>query len=269
MLAATLFVIAYTFVAALLLRPLARVDRVTAFFATAAGGVADMAIVAKQKGGDPSPVAIVHALRVSVTVAVVPLVVVAFGAIGDRPDVQEAGAASWLLLSGMMVLAFLTVQVLKHTPLPNPWLLGPMLLGLVIGASGAATLVVPWTLIIVAQVMLGTWLGCRFKREVIVAIPRVAMAGLAISLFMIACAGAGAVVLSMATALPLSTAFLALAPAAVTEMVITAKAMQLDPEIITAFHVMRIAIVCSTVLVVFRLYNRLTGAGEGDKPPCA
>ena len=76
---------------------------------------------------------------------------------------------------------------------------------------------------------------------------------------LIVAAFAGAELLALATGLPLTTAFLALAPAAVTEMVITAKAMHLDAEIVTAFHVMRIFLVCSTVLAAFRLYNLLRG----------
>jgi hypothetical protein len=41
--------------------------------------------------------------------------------------------------------------------------------------------------------------------------------------------------------------------------------MHLDAETVTAFHIMRIAIVCSTVLLVFKLYNHLTGATHGSR----
>jgi uncharacterized protein len=77
--------------------------------------------------------------------------------------------------------------------------------------------------------------------------------------FMIGCAAVGALALSGATGLAFTTSFLSLAPAAVTEMVLTAQAMHLEAEIETAFHVMRIAIVSSTILIVFRCYNRLRG----------
>jgi uncharacterized membrane protein AbrB (regulator of aidB expression) len=73
---------------------------------------------------------------------------------------------------------------------------------------------------------------------------------------MIAAAAAGAAVLSAASNLPYTTSFLALAPAAVTEMVITAQAMDLDPQIVTAFHVMRIAVVASTILLVYALFRK-------------
>src|SRR3546814_17584603 len=92
-------VIRFTFIAALIFRPLAGVDRVTAFFATAAGGVADMAIVAREHGGDSGAVAIVHALRVSSVVAVVPVLVINFGAPGSLRDAGPAGAQNLLPLA--------------------------------------------------------------------------------------------------------------------------------------------------------------------------
>ena len=265
MLAATAYVILFTFIAALIFRPLAGVDRVTAFFATAAGGVADMAIVAKAHGGDSSAVAIVHALRVSSVVAIVPVLVITFGAPGSEPDAGAARGQDLLLLAVALVLAYVVARLLKPTPLPNPWLVGPIFLGLGLGASGLMTITVPPLLIVLAQVAIGTWLGCQFRREVLLSVPRVAAAGVVVSLFMIAAAAAGSFALTAATGLPITTAFLSLAPAAVTEMVITANVMHLDAEIVTAFHIMRIAIVCSTVLLVFRFYSLLTGASHGSR----
>lgn len=264
MLASTAYVIAFTFVAALLFRPLAGVDRVTAFFATAAGGVADMAVVAKAHGGDSGAVAIVHALRVSSVVAIVPVLVITFGVPGSEPA-AAGGGQNLLLLPPALMLAYVVARLLKPTPLPNPWLVGPIFLGLGLGASGLVDMAVPPIVITLAQIAIGTWLGCQFRREVLLLVPRVAAAGFVVSLFMISAAAVGAAVLSAATDLPITTAFLSLAPAAVTEMVITAKVMHLDAEIITAFHIMRIAIVCSTVLLVFRFYCYLTGAVHGSR----
>ena len=69
--------------------------------------------------------------------------------------------------------------------------------------------------------------------------------------------------LMLATGLPYPTSFLSLAPAAVTEMVVTAQVMHLEAEVVTAFHVMRIAVVSSTVLIVFKFYLRLRGGSIG------
>lgn len=257
MLAVTLYIMVFTAVAAFLFRPLANVDATTAFFATAAGGMADMAVVAAERGGDANAVSIVHALRVATVVSLVPLLVFAFGEHGTASPLSDlASRELWAVLLALAG-AYLVARVLKPTFIPNPWLLGPILFGVVLGASGLFIVAVPPILIVLAQVMVGTWLGCRFRRELIMALPRVAFAGFAISLFMIACAAGGAAVLSAATGLPFSTSFLSLAPAAVTEMVITAKAMNVDAELVTAFHVMRIAVISSTILVVHNVYMRI------------
>lgn len=264
MVISTLYVIAYTFLAAFLIKPLARIDNVSAFFATAAGGVADMASVSRDYGGDPGSVAIVHAMRVALVVAVVPFLVFFLGEHGNLPATAAAGPVNYLSLAIALVLAYLVAVGLKSTPLPNPWLVGPILTGMVLGVSEILVVQVPSVLIIIAQIMLGTWLGCQFKRSLLVRLPRVTFSAMAAALFMIFFAALGAVVLSYFGDLPYATSFLALAPAAVTEMVLTAKVMNLDAEIVTAFHVMRIAMVSSTVLLVFKFYMRMKGSHSGS-----
>ena len=255
MLVATFYVIGYTMAAAFIFRPLAGVNRSTAFFATAAGGVADMALIARERGGDPSAVGIVHALRVSMTVAIIPILVVSFGEPGTAPDSFMGTGSDLLWLALVFVASLILARLLKTTNMPNPWLVAPMFLGILLGATGLLVTIVPPITILAAQLLLGTWLGCQFRQELLLKLPRVAVAGIAASLFMIGAAFIGALLLSSVVPISLATAFLALAPAAVTEMVITAKAMHLDPEVITGFHVMRIFIVCASSLLVFRLYN--------------
>lgn len=255
MLGATLYIIAATFLGALLMRPLARIDPTTAFFATAAGGMADMAVVAAARGGDTSAVSIVHALRVTTVVSVVPFLVFAFGEQGtvQTADVNATSDLPMLLLG--LVIAYLGAQLLRPTVIPNPWLLGSLLPSAALGASGLLNVAVPGILIVAAQIMIGVWLAMRFRRDLFVRLPRVAAGGLAVALLLVAAAALGAEFLSLATGLPLTTSFLALAPAAITEMVLTAKAMHADAELVTAFHIVRIAVIASTILIVFRVYR--------------
>jgi membrane AbrB-like protein len=265
MLGSTIYVMAYTMIAAFLFRPIAGANPTTSFFATAAGGMADMAIVAGKRGGDPAAVGIVHAIRVSTTVATVPLLVIAFGTIGTNavPAAATSQGLFWLALA--FLLALPAVRLLRGTPIPNPWLVAPMLVGVALSTTDLMSVQMPIELIMLAQLLLGTWLGCQFKREVMARLPRAAFGGALVTLFMIGAAYAGALVLSAATGLSVSTAFLALAPAAMTEMVLTAKAMRLDVELVTAFHVVRIFLVCSTILLVFRVYKAIREAfGPSD-----
>ncbi|WP_246668987.1 AbrB family transcriptional regulator [Ancylobacter sp. TS-1] len=255
MLASTFYIIAATFVGALIMRPLARIDPTTAFFATAAGGMADMAVVAAARGGDTNTVSIVHALRVTTVVSTVPFLVFAFGEQGNVNTVDVAGSHDLLLLGIGLVIAYIGARILLPTVIPNPWLLGSLLPSAALGASGILTVAVPGILIVAAQIMIGVWLSLRFRRELFLRLPRVAASGLLVAVFLIFAAAAGAQLLSFATGLPLTTSFLGLAPAAITEMVLTAKAMHADAELVTAFHIVRIAVISSTILVVFRIYR--------------
>ncbi|MDF2997071.1 MAG: AbrB family transcriptional regulator [Xanthobacteraceae bacterium] len=255
MLVATLYIIAVTFIGALILRPLARVDATTAFFATAAGGMADMAVVAAARGGDTNAVSIVHALRVTSVVSIVPFMVFAFGEHGTAPAIEFAADHSLPMLLLAFAIAYLCAQLMRPTTIPNPWLLGSLLPSAALGASGLLVVDVPGYYLIAAQIMIGVWLGLRFRRELFARLPRVAAAGFLVSLMLIVAAAAGAETLSWATGLPLTTSFLSLAPAAVTEMVLTARAMHADAEMVTAFHIVRIGLIASTILVVFRVYR--------------
>jgi uncharacterized membrane protein AbrB (regulator of aidB expression) len=46
-------------------------------------------------------------------------------------------------------------------------------------------------------------------------------------------------------------------------MVLTAQVMQLDAEMVTAFHVMRIAVVSTTIVMMHRVFNWLGGDSDG------
>lgn len=258
MMLATVYLICVTTLAAVLFRRIAGVDPVTAFFATAAGGVADMAIIAERFGGVPSSVAVVHAMRVSMVVAVTPFIVlVVTGEFASR-GVQEAGepTAALVLFASLAFAAFVAWS-LRPTPIPNPWLVGPILAGMFLGITGLVEIAVPDWLITVAQILLGVWLGCQFRRNLLTKLPRVTASAVVVAAFLVLAAFLGALVMSSMSSLPFTTAFLALAPAAVTEMVLIAKVMNLDAETVAAFHVMRILIVSSTILLVFRIYNVL------------
>jgi len=264
MLAATLYLMLVTTAAAFLFRPLAGSDPVTAFFATAAGGMADMALVAQRFGGAPSSVAVVHAIRVSLVVAVVPLVVVFLGDPAALAPVARGAAGHPVTLIAGLVAAYLAAIALKPSPLPNPWLIGPILAGMALGLAEVMVITVPGWLITMAQVLLGTWLGCQFRRDLLTALPRVTAAAGVIAAYMIAAAALGSFVLAAYSGLPFITAFLCLAPAAVTEMVLVAKLMNLDAETVAAFHVMRILIISTSVLLVFRIFSYLNGGRNGS-----
>lgn len=261
--AATLGVVATTTAAAFLLRPLGRIDARTAFFATAAAGMADMAQVARRHGGDPDAVATVHAIRVAAIVLAVPALVLAFGNAGAIED-PPPPAAHPLALIPVFALAVAAAYALRPAGFPNPWLVGPMLASAAFAALDPFPVAVPWGALVLAQLAIGIALGTRFRRDSLARLPRVVVAAVVIALLLIAAAAAGGTALAAATGLPFAVAFLALAPAGITEMVLTAKIMRLDATVVTAFQFVRIALIALTVLPLFRLYAQIARRVHGS-----
>jgi uncharacterized protein len=75
--------------------------------------------------------------------------------------------------------------------------------------------------------------------------------------WLILAAALGAEVIAALSEVPFATAFLAIAPAGVAEMVLTAKLLHLDAVIVTAFHLLRIVLVTSGIHLLFNLYERI------------
>jgi membrane AbrB-like protein len=254
---ATLYVIVVTTAAAFLLRSLAQVDHRTAFFGSAAAGMAEMAILAGERGGDAQAVSIMHAIRITCVVVIVPLVVFAFGAdegFSDPPVPTTSGLPQLALL---YVIGMILASLVAPYRLPGPFFLVPMFVG-------AASVTVwnlagiPWPILVGAQILLGIALGCQFQRRMLRRLPRVVAAALVIAAVLILASVLGAAILSATTHLSFATSFLALAPAGVTEMVLTARIMHLDAATVTAFHVMRILLINTSILITFRLFERLS-----------
>jgi membrane AbrB-like protein len=264
MVLATAYVIVVTMAAAFLLRRLAQMDRKSAFFATVAAGVAEMVILADKAGGDASAVSIVHAIRVSAVVIVVPLLVFAFGTDEGIPELAASETGGIGTFAVLMAAALLAAFVVRRSRLPNPWFFAPVFVGAAAALAGLGA-AIPWLVLILAQLVLGVSLGVRFDRTIMARLPRVVASAVIIAAVMIVAAMVGAAALAATTRLSFATSFLAIAPAGVTEMVLTARIMHLDTAAVTAFHVMRIAMIHGTVLMTLRLYERLSLRLEGRR----
>jgi membrane AbrB-like protein len=255
---ALLYTLALTTAAALWLTWWAGVDRRTAFYATAAAGVAEMALLASREGGDPGIVSLVQALRVATIVTLVPALFFVAGVDGGLPSASDPpllGPGLLALLAPLAGLAGFLASRLKHVP--NPWLMGPLAIGMASGLMLRTGGTLPEILLVAAQLMLGITLGCRFDRPLLARLPRSLAAGLVIALALIAASAVGAVALSAATSLPFANAMLALAPAGIAEMALTAKVLHLDPLVVTAFHLPRILLILALVHLLAAVHDRI------------
>lgn len=244
--------ISFGLVAAFILQRITRIDIATAYFSCVPGGVAEMSIQAERYGGETGPVAMAQSLRLLCVVMTVPIGLTWYGASGDPLFDIPSLAFDPLGFAALMAVCIVLGGLLAIPRIGNAWMLGPL--------TGAALLTVldvnmsgmPDIFLNIAQVLLGSTLGLRYRKDVVVrlktfippaVISTIALVGLNI-LF-----GIG---IGLATGLPIASLILSVAPGGMPEMAITAKVLGLAVPLVVAFHIVRIFIVIAISGLVFR-----------------
>ncbi|SLN50208.1 AbrB family transcriptional regulator [Roseisalinus antarcticus] len=237
-----------------------RMDATTAFFAAMPGGINDMMVIGEAMGGDGKRIVLAHAARVVITIGVIAV----FFRVGLGLDVSGVvlGGGTTLrltdigLLFGCGVFGSVVGRLLRF---PAPTLLGPMLLSASVHLLGWTAGAPPAWLVVVAQLLLGTIMGCRFLGTP----PAVVARALVLS------AGATlmALTLTLGFALALHGLFrqtvaqvlLAYAPGGLTEMSLVGLAMGGDVAYITVHHILRITVVIAAAPAILAVIARRLG----------
>ncbi|WP_313137928.1 AbrB family transcriptional regulator [Paracoccus jeotgali] len=240
----------YLFVAAILcnfyLRKVVNLDRPTAFFSAMPGGLIDMVLLGAERGGDERTIALMHSSRIFLVVlSLPPLMTLLTGA--------DPGAriAAWRPLAGMELadvvwfLGTLAVGIAfgKLARLPAPFLIGPMLVSVGLHWSGTSGFVVPSTVIAVAQVVLGTTVGCRFAGTSTRRILHILLTSAGSTVILLGVAGLFALGLQFVIDVPVEGILLAFAPGGLAEMSLVALALNLEVSFVVVSHISRIGMV--------------------------
>ena len=238
------------------------IDRTTAFFASMPGGVAEMSNLAERNGGQVAPVAVCQTLRIFLAVLTIPLLARALGPHGRAGDLAPAVP---LTPEAMLVLAVAAVaasSLLARRRVPNAWLLGAMGVGALGALATGLRWHVPQPLLAIAQILIGTSLGARLRRDTIrdqarlvpitIATTGLLLAGnLALGLAMAAATGAG-----------LTTMTLSTSPGGLAEMSLTAVALKADVSLVTAFHLVRTLVVAVASVPLYAAVTRWSRKGN-------
>lgn len=248
----------------------ADVDRRTAFFCTVPGGLAEMSNLADRHGAAIPPVVLAQSIRVATVVVVVPFAMTLWGASGVDAYVPPTVGVHALGLGAMLGIAAAAAFGASRLRVTNPWLLGPMAVGIAFAVTASIPSEIPRPVSNAAQVLMGCALGARFRRDFLLRAHRVALAALGTTVALIAAsAGLGALI-AWVTELRLPTMLLAIAPGGLPELSVTAKVLQLGVPIVAAFHVVRILMILLLSGYVFRGARylgralRLSEARSGD-----
>lgn len=252
MVVAALLSILYGVVAAYSLRRTARVDDATAFFSSVPGGVAEMSILAERHGGHTAPVSLAQSLRILCVVTTIPPVITVLGMTGIDPFQPSTLGFDPMGFAALVTLALAAAGLLAWRRIPNAWLLGPMAVAVLVTASQSDLSSMPGGLLNLSQVLIGSTLGLRYRRDRLLALRKFLAPAVLSTVVLVGLNVATGAVIGLAVGLPVPTMALAVSPGGMAEMSITAKVLHLGVPVVSAFHVVRIFLVIGFSEMVFR-----------------
>ncbi|MCU0764957.1 MAG: AbrB family transcriptional regulator [Burkholderiaceae bacterium] len=229
----------------------------TCFFAAQIGGASEMATQAERNGGRIDRVAAAHSLRIMMVALIVPFVLQWLGVRGVDAALPATAAFDPMGLALLGALAAAGAVVLVRLGVPNPWMLGPLLVVAATTAQGIAFSALPGPVSNAGQLLIGIALGTRFTPEFFRAAPRYLAAVAAVTLLLLGLSALFGWWLAGAAMLAVPTAIVATTPGGIGEMAITAKVLQLGAPVVSAFHAIRMATVVLTVGPMYRLVRLL------------
>lgn len=233
-------------------------DPATAWFAAVPGGFSEMVMVGGSLGGDERAISLIHSLRIMLSVITIPVGLRLFG--GYQPAGATAfgslaglGASDAAILAAAGLSGFLAARALR---VPAAALIGPMAASAVAHLSGLTAARPPGELVALAQVVIGSSIGCRFAGVPVGRVASALVAGMATGGFVLVAALAAAIALSAATGLPFAAILLAFAPGGLAEMSLVSLAMGVDTAFVSTHHIVRIAFLVTVLPFAFRLFLR-------------
>jgi len=233
-------------------------DPATAFFAAMPGGINEMTLIGESMGGDPRRIILAHAARIVLTIGAIAIAfrwwlgvdLTGVSRAAEAPPLDWADAA---LLVGSGVAGVALGYVAR---LPAPSLLGPMAVSALVHLLGWTSGAVPPWPVLVAQVVLGTIMGCRFLGTPTRMVLRSLVLSLGATALMLGISVGFAVAFHGFCGQSVAQVLLAYAPGGLTEMSLVALAMNADVAYISLHHIARISILIAVAPILLRLWSR-------------
>jgi uncharacterized protein len=219
---------------------------------------------------DPMPVIFSQTLRLSAVVVLVPFGMYALEGWPEGRGMGNTSAAFEVLdIALLTALGFGGMFLFRLLRIPNPNFLGPLTLTALLAATGHGVSPFPAIVLSTAQIVLGSWLGSTFRREILTAAGRLTLACVLAVLVLIGMSSAIALVMSQVSGMDWRLVVLGAAPGGVVEMALTAKYLGQDVTIVTAFHLTRIFLFMPNIpwiVVLINKYEKRRTSARGDMP---
>lgn len=249
------------------LRRSTKMDRVTAFFAGAPGGINEMILTGAALGGDERTIALSHSLRILLIVFTVPFGYRLIAHVHSVPMAQSMGSLADLVLMDGLVLAGCAVfgaffaRLLRF---PAWMLTGPMAISAGLHLAGLTASRPPAELVILAQVVTGASIGSRFQRLTWSEVAIMARPALGATAIMLVISAAAAGALAAVSDLPFPVLLLSFVPGGIAEMCLVALALGQDVAFVSTHHVVRVVLVIILAPLAFKFLWNKESAGSGS-----
>ncbi|MEK0361891.1 AbrB family transcriptional regulator [Pseudomonas sp. CBC3] len=230
-------------------------DRATAFFSSMPGGASEMVNLAGRHAAQPAMVAAAHSLRLLLVVLIVPAL---FTWSLPPVDAPPPAPVSWPWLAVLLPAGALLALLWKKFGQPNPWMLGPLTACAAASVGFDLHLGLPDGVGQFGQWLIGCSLGCHFDRPFFRSAPRFLLRILLFTLLAMLAAAGLAEALGWAATLNQTSLMLGMMPGGITELCLTAEALQLSVALVTALQVLRLFLVMFLAEPLFRLWQRTT-----------
>lgn len=244
-------------------RLIARTDPITAYYSAMPGGLIEMVIQGEERGGDARFIALVHAARIFLLVMSLPFLIEALaqvdlgGGVNFGPLAAHVPLIDWVWLVGVAIVGYGVGRLLR---LPAAQLVGPMLASAAVHLAGWTSFVPANEVIIVAQVVIGTTIGCRFIGVAPVQIIRIFALSAGYALILIGVTLGFALILSQVTDFGFLPIMLAYSPGGLAEMSLIALSLQIEVAFVATHHVVRVLFVMlgatPALLLARKLFRR-------------
>ncbi len=251
------FIVVVTAAVAFFLVKAGKFDPVSAYFAAAPGGFATMLVLGGERGGDERKISLVHAVRILLTVLIIAFWFRFFE--GYRPGSTAAlGSIHDIAGRDFLILAACAVgyPIAKRLKCPAAPLIGPMVLSAIIHMSGVTAAKPPSELVNLAQVVIGTNVGCRFVGVPFRHVLKTLAYSIEVTLFMLVLAVAFAFGLGRVTGLGFEPLWLAFSPGGLAEMTLISLAMGIDTAFVSTHHLLRMIFMVTAAPLVFAWLKR-------------
>ncbi|MES9935210.1 MAG: AbrB family transcriptional regulator [Sedimenticola sp.] len=227
-------------------RKIAGIDSRTAFFCALPGGLVELTLICEAYGADMRRVALIQTTRVLLIIYTVPFAIHHWAGVDLSGRSRMAEPLTELPLDQGAILVIAAVSgwwMMRRLNLPGAAIVGPMLCSALVYISGWVTVRVPDELINVAQLILGSSIGCAFMNISMRELTGTVMTTLGYYLILMAVAMAMAFGVHQLTGTPLLATVLAYIPGGQAEMNVIGLMVGVAIPFIALHHVVRMLLV--------------------------